>query len=701
MLGIVNSTREWLSLLAGDGVVNFVHKTLGFSAKYAEVAEAALRLLAVWAGAYGAGIRVKEREHKAEYASSKDAARVLNALLTGEVLERAMTLARSWSGLAGSDAPKVISLLALAQLLGVVEGKWAVELWLAHKAATTPTPPEVAKALESLFAKVEGMDKVEWEERGVNVYFKVRSLEDVSRTITLRLYTDFANFRLYCGSCNEVSARRILETVAEWLRPAVERLRLVAEEWPRWEGNALDLPAEVGWATFLRLWRRHNMSLRVEEGGKELLRVEVLEARVDGTAKFSLWYYKWRETRPHQPYVDVEIKPYYFKDGRIGFKDRVYANEAEGIYKEHLAEIAELLKRIGVEGIAYYDQGRKGALLQFTGVFRDSVLGRLGISPQLPRAEPVAVRHLGGYKFRVGDREVEFGVKAMGPYEFYAELKFPSRDEAERFASSLSTISIDAKIAGNTVRLDSDSFFGLLATTGTVPPGLTLLYRPEEDDFRVYASVEEGRMRFYFAVKHGGVWKVAEGLYNEEARNVVFRRAEQDVLDAIRDAVAKALKRLGRPTDIGEPRAMRDKEDRVETYYLSLHSPHLVPFLEHAAERVKAEPADVLIEGRRVAVKTGGVETTVVFRLLKRSEAVFLMAQDVDQTLVLYKSLRALGVPMEVTPKGVKVDGEAMWALMATAVEKAVERGALRGLPMEVMPGVELLNVYNVGGMKM
>jgi len=68
---------------------------------------------------------------------------------------------------------------------------------------------------------------------------------------------------------------------------------------------------------------------------------------------------------------------------------------------------------------------------------------------------------------------------------------------------------------------------------------------------------------------------------------------------------------------------------------------------------------------------------------------------------VLYKSLRALGVPMEVTLKGVKVDGEAMWALMVTAVEKAVERGALRGLPMEVMPGVELLNVYNVGGMKM
>lgn len=78
-----------------------------------------------------------------------------------------------------------------------------------------------------------------------------------------------------------------------------------------------------------------------------------------------------------------------------------------------------------------------------------------------------------------------------------------------------------------------------------------------------------------------------------------------------------------------------------------------------------------------------------------------LLNQDVDYTLVFYKSLRAPGVPMEVTLKGVKVDGEAMWALMATAVEKAIERGALRGLPVEVMPGMELLNVYSAGGMKM
>ena len=51
------------------------------------------------------------------------------------------------------------------------------------------------------------------------------------------------------------------------------------------------------------------MSLTVEKGGRELLRVEVLEARADGTAKFRLWYHKWQE-RPSGPCVDFEIKPY-------------------------------------------------------------------------------------------------------------------------------------------------------------------------------------------------------------------------------------------------------------------------------------------------------------------------------------------------------------------------------------------------------
>jgi len=129
--------------------------------------------------------------------------------------------------------------------------------------------------------------------------------------------------------------------------------------------------------------------------------VEVLEARADGTAKFRLWYYKWRETRPDQPYVDVEIT---YKEKWQGFVGYLSANVAEGILREHLAEIAELLKREGVRGVSLMSDGR---VLKFTGAFRDSVLARLGIEPELPLGEPPAVQHLGGLKFKIGDREVE------------------------------------------------------------------------------------------------------------------------------------------------------------------------------------------------------------------------------------------------------------------------------------------------------
>jgi len=251
LLGIVNSQREWLSLLVGDGVVDIAHKTLGFSAKYAKVAETVLRLLAVWAGVYGARTRVIG-EREAVHSSAEDAARVLGAVLKGEVLKYAESLAMSWSGLAGSDAPKLISLLALAQLLDVVEGRWAVELWLAHKAATTPVEPEVAQVLDKLFARVESIDEVKWEERGVNIYFKARGVEGAERAVTLKLYTDFRHFLLYCDSCvSEASSRRVLEAVAKLLRPAVEWLGLAAEKWPKWMGNILKLPADVGWAMFL------------------------------------------------------------------------------------------------------------------------------------------------------------------------------------------------------------------------------------------------------------------------------------------------------------------------------------------------------------------------------------------------------------------------------------------------------------------
>jgi len=109
----------------------------------------------------------------------------------------------------------------------------------------------------------------------------------------------------------------------------------------------------------------------------------------------------------------------------------------------------------------------------------------------------------------------------------------------------------------------------------------------------------------------------------------------------------------------------------------------------------------VRLEGMRIVIKAGGFEAEVEFKLLKGKEAEFLMAQDVEQALALYKSLRELGVRAEITSEGVNVDGEAMWALAAAAVEKAVEKDGLGELPAEVMPGVELLKVYNVGDMKM
>jgi len=111
---------------------------------------------------------------------------------------------------------------------------------------------------------------------------------------------------------------------------------------------------------------------------------------------------------------------------------------------------------------------------------------------------------------------------------------------------------------------------------------------------------------------------------------------------------------------------------------------------------VEAKPAEVRLEGKRITVRAGDAKAEVEFKLLKGKEAEFLMAQDVEQTLALYKSLRALGVPVEIMPEGVKVDSEALWALVAAAVE----RGAPSGLPAEVMPSVELLKVYSAGGMR-
>jgi len=80
------------------------------------------------------------------------------------------------------------------------------------------------------------------------------------------------------------------------------------------------------------------------------------------------------------------------------------------------------------------------------------------------------------------------------------------------------------------------------------------------------------------------------------------------------------------------PREKRDKEGIIEVYNLRLYGPLLIPFLEHAAEGVRAEPAEVRLEDKRIAVKTDGIKVAVEFKLLKGRRAVMRSALKASTT---------------------------------------------------------------------
>lgn len=67
--------------------------------------------------------------------------------------------------------------------------------------------------------------------------------------------------------------------------------------------------------------------------------------------------------------------------------------------------------------------------------------------------------------------------------------------------------------------------------------------------------------------------------------------------------MARALKRLGRPADVGESGEVRGEEDSIETHHLRLYGYHLVPLVEHVADGARAELAEARLEVRRVAVR--------------------------------------------------------------------------------------------------
>ena len=74
---------------------------------------------------------------------------------------------------------------------------------------------------------------------------------------------------------------------------------------------------------------------------------------------------------------------------------------------------------------------------------------------------------------------------------------------------------------------------------------------------------------------------------------------------------------MDRTAEVEEPRERGDKEGSVVGYYLYLYGHHTTPSLKHAEERVRAEPAEMRLEGCRVAIKVGGAEATAEFKLLK------------------------------------------------------------------------------------
>jgi len=63
------------------------------------------------------------------------------------------------------------------------------------------------------------------------------------------------------------------------------------------------------------------------------------------------------------------------------------------------------------------------------------------------------------------------------------------------------------------------------------------------------------------------------------------------------------------------------------------------------------------LECRRIVVEANSVKAKIETKPLKDSEAEFFLAENVEHTFALYKLLKAVGMRVEIVPKGVKVEG--------------------------------------------
>ncbi|MEM3996456.1 MAG: hypothetical protein QXP31_05265 [Pyrobaculum sp.] len=453
---------------------------------------------------------------------------------------------------------------------------------------------------------------------------------------TFRLWTDWHLYRLHCeGPCLKLG---------EVARALDEKAK---EEWGHYK-----LGATAGKAFYYLLRRRYGYGISL--GGKaegrpwmDKARVEVLEVRENGEVKFRIWFYRWLDTRPHQPFVDVEIK---YDSRRKGFRGWLYVNVYEGIYKEHLVELHQLFEREGLKATLVWD-GDEIERLVFYGAFREELLRRIGYRPERVEAEPVSVKHLGELKFEVGGVEVEFAKSSKKDRPLYAVLQFGTADEAVDFYRRLTAAGVYAEVRGREVRLDEESYWGMVITSGVVPEGWQLVYPLEGDQYRdlhLFKREGEKGVFYQFVVKVGGVWRSAGNWYEE--RRVMLHHSDRAVLEALREAVKRAVGvELG---EIGEIRGV---------YRIHVTRPVLEAF-ENRAPVVAVGKSEVHIDGDFIVIKHGGVEHRVKFELVKRTEGVV-----VDSSL--RPVLEALGVPFKWTPEGLKLERDGMWGLLAAALE--------------------------------
>jgi len=382
------------------------------------------------------------------------------------------------------------------------------------------------------------------------------------------------------------------------------------------------------------------------------LRVEVLYIKPDGSAKIRLCYYKWRDC------AEVELK--WRRGGLFG-----RLQEGGGIEVGHLAEIAEMLGQMGMRGARLSGMG-----LSFNTDFVRTAVMRGALVPN--GVEPLQVEHAGGLAFKVGGRTVEFrrepvrladGRRVFRSYS--ASLLFHNAGETTYAFAALWAQGVRTLSTRSSLRFNVDSLVGLMALTGAVPPGFEELYASE--DFRAYAERHFGTY-YYFAVKHGGVWRAAWG---KLAYGIAALRAEDaPTAEAIRGKVAELLKRAGAPDGV-----MPSTSPRAVT----LSARHLRLLFGGGA----SEPVKVSVRRGAVEVEVGGAKALFPLDPAGNRGSIRAIA-DAQHVHKIAEALLERGLLVHAG-QDLKLHRSSLWPLLAMAVDGASP-------PVEVAPNIVFLH---------